>query len=253
MSTMVRGAAVLFALTWLSVPGRGAIDLSVSWSADWNPVLSGGWGVFFSVLVAAPFLLVALRPGAATPAVWTLLVASGCLFVAAVISLEPEIVRLLVWLLVGIGAVALPPVVERWHPLNLSVQLPVLALVAVTGAPWLAYAWVMADRSRQHRPDTDFSSGVDHYSVQAALALALFALAVLAAGWTRGQRQVGTYTAVCSIYFGALCLGWPGYPGSVEKGWAIASVVWGVALGLWAWLPRPMTSSTTSTPPAPIS
>ena len=123
----------------------------------------------------------------------------------------------------------------------------------MVGAPWLAYAWVMADRNRQHRPDTDFSSGVDHYSVQAALALALFALAVLAAGWTRGQRQVGTYAAVCSIYVGALSLGWPAYPGSVEKGWAIASVLWGVALGLWAWLARPMTSSTTSTPPAPIS
>lgn len=241
---MVRGAAVVFALTWLSWPGWGAIDLSVSWSADWNPVLSGGWGLFFSVLVAAPFLFVALRPGAAAPAVWTLIIASGSLFVAAVISLEPEIVGLLVWLLVGIGAVALPPAVERWHPLNPSVHLPVLALVAVTGAPWLAYAWVMARRSRQHRLDTDFSSGIDHYSVQAALALAMFALALLAAAWTRGQRQVGTYVAVCALYFAVMSLGWPGYPGSVEKGSAIASGVWGLTVGLWAWLaPREMNGS----------
>lgn len=236
MRGVVRGVAVLFALTWLSVPGWGAIDLSVSWSADWNPVLSGGWGLFFSVLVAAPFLVVALRPTAAAPAVWTISVASGCLLVAAVISLEPQIVGLIIWLLLGLVAVALPPVVERWYPVNLDIRVPWLVLVAVTGVPWLAYAWVMAGRNRQHRPDTDFSSSVDHYSVQAALALALFALSVFAACWPRGRRQLGTYVAVCSLYFGVLSLGWPGYPGSVERGWAIASVVWGFAVGSGAWL-----------------
>lgn len=249
MSWRVRLAAALIALTWLSLPGWGAIDLSVSWSADWNPVLSGGWGLFFSVLVAAPFLVVALRPQAAAPAVWTLVVTSGCLLVAAAISLEPQVVSLLVWLLMGLGAVALPPVSESWHPLKPTLRLPVLVLVAATGAPWLAYAWEMAGRNRQNRPDTDFSSTIDHYSIQAALALALFALPMLAACWTRGQRQIGTYVAACALYFGTLSLGWPGYPGSVEKVWALAAVLWGVALGSWAWLtPRRPTEAPTPTP-----
>jgi hypothetical protein len=253
MSGLVRGAAVLFALTWLSVPGWGAIDLSVSWSSEWNPVLSGGWGLFFTVLISVPFLVVAVRPGAAAPAVWTLIVASGCLLVGAIISLEPQIVGLIVWLLVGIGAVALPTVVERWYPWTPNIRVSALILISVTGVPWLAYAWVMAGRNREHRPDTDFSSGVDHYSVQAALALALFALAVLAACWPRGQRQVGAYVAVCSLYFGVLSLGWPGYPGSVGRVWAIASVVWGVVVVSWAWLARgEMERSTPSLPSAPV-
>jgi hypothetical protein len=237
MNGIARGAAVLFALTWLIRPGWGVIDLSVSWSAAWNPVLSGGWGLFFSVLVAAPFLVVAVRPGAAAPAVWTILVAAGSLLVAAVLSLEPQIVGLLVWLLLGVAAVAFAPVVERWHPMTPSPRLRgvTLAVVAVTGAPWLAYAWTMAGRNRENRPETDFSSGIDHYSVQAALGLALFALAVLAACWTRGTRQIGTYVCVCSLYFGALSWGWPGYPGSVGRGWAVACLVWGAALGPGGW------------------
>src|SRR4051794_7702823 len=238
MNGIARAAAVLFALTWLIRPGWGAIDLSVSWSADANPVLSGGWGLFFSVLVAAPFLVLAVRPRAAAPAVWTVLVAAGSLVVAAVISLEPQMVGLLIWLLLGLAAVAFAPVVERWHPLPPRVRPPgpALAVVAVPGPPWLAYAWVMAGRNSENRPDTDFSSGIDHYSVQAALGLAMFALAVLAACWTRGTRHLGTYVCVCSLYFGALSWGWPGHPGSVGRGWAVACLVWGAAVGTWVWL-----------------
>src|SRR3954447_23539300 len=131
MNGIARGAAVLFALTWLIRPGWGVIDLSVSWSAAWNPVLSGGWGLFFSVLVAAPFLVVAVRPGAAAPAVWTILVAAGSLLVAAVLSLEPQIVGLLVWLLLGLAAVAFASVVERWHPMTPSPRLRGVTLAVV--------------------------------------------------------------------------------------------------------------------------
>ena len=35
----VRVLAVLFALTWLVLPGFGLIDLSVSWDPDWPVVL----------------------------------------------------------------------------------------------------------------------------------------------------------------------------------------------------------------------
>jgi hypothetical protein len=94
----------------------------------------------------------------------------------------------------------------------------------------------MASNNRADRGDTDFSAGVDHYSVQAALALALLVLAVLAALWPRGRRQVGTTTGVCALYLGVLSAAWSGYPGALPSGWAIAAIVWGVALTGWAWL-----------------
>ena len=58
----VRLLAGLFAVGWLVFPGFGAIDLSVTWDADWPQVLEAGWGLFFTVIVGAAFALVALRP-----------------------------------------------------------------------------------------------------------------------------------------------------------------------------------------------
>ena len=62
---MVRALAVLFALTWLVLPGFGLIDLSVTWDPDWPVVLEASWGVFMTVLVGGSFLAVALRPSRA--------------------------------------------------------------------------------------------------------------------------------------------------------------------------------------------
>ncbi len=112
----------LFAVMALVVPGYGGIDLSLIWSAEWNPVLSGGWGVFFTVLIALPFLAVAVRPQLAAPAVWVLWVASASLAVAAIISLEPQLALLLGWLLFGTACVALPPVIESWRLIELVLR-----------------------------------------------------------------------------------------------------------------------------------
>ena len=40
----LRAIAGLFALSWIVVPGFGAIDLAVTWSSDWLQVLEAGWG-----------------------------------------------------------------------------------------------------------------------------------------------------------------------------------------------------------------
>ena len=54
----------------------------------------------------------------------------------------------------------------------------------------------MVGPNRQNRADTDVGASVDHYSVQAALPLAMVSLAVLATVWPRGRRQLGVYVAV---------------------------------------------------------
>jgi hypothetical protein len=40
---MLRATAGLFAVSWVVLPGFGAIDLAVTWSADWPQVLEAGW------------------------------------------------------------------------------------------------------------------------------------------------------------------------------------------------------------------
>lgn len=62
----VRALALLFALSWLIIPGFGLIDLSVTWSPDWPVMLEAGRGLFFSVFVGLAFLVVALFPKRST-------------------------------------------------------------------------------------------------------------------------------------------------------------------------------------------
>lgn len=244
MPWLVRGAAVLFALSSLVVPGWGAIDLSVSWDPRWDTVLAAGWGVYFSVLVAVPFLVIAVRPSIAAPAVWTLYVAAGCLLIAAIIGLEYQIVGLLVWLGLGILVVAATGVVERTHPPTRParrVEAAAAAAVAVTGVPWLVYGLRMAALNRRNLPGHEVSSGIDHYSVQFALSLALVALAVLASWWPRGRRQLGTYAGVCATYFGIVAYAWPNAADTLGSEWALAGMAWGFcAVGLsWLLAPAP--------------
>ena len=58
--------------------------------------------------------------------------------------------------------------------------------------PWLSYALHMWALNREDRSDSDITMGVDHYSVQGALALSLAVLPLLAAagGFSRLSRCV---------------------------------------------------------------
>lgn len=236
MGWLVRGVALVMALTALVWPGYGLIDLSDTWNADGQPVLAGGWGLFLSVLVAVPFLVVVVRPNRAAPSIWTLWTACSSLLLAALWSWEPQLLVLLLGLTIGTAAVAFPSVVERWHPVRLRLQIVPLAVIMVTGAPWLAYASQMASNNRQNRIDTDISVNVDHYSMQAAMGLAVLSLAILSASWPRGRRQIGTYIGVTAVYFGALSYRWVDYSGAVPRAWALAVICWGLGIVLWAWL-----------------
>jgi hypothetical protein len=241
--------AALFALMAVGFPGFGAIDLSVSWSTDWNPVLAGGWGLFFTVVIGAPFLVVAAVPHYAAPAVWALWLALSALAVSAVVSLEGPLALFLGWLLLGAACVALSPVVEPWRALHVDIRRSRILAVALLSSPWLAYSWRMAANNREGRADTDITVGVDHYSVQAALGLALVLLALLAACWPRGRRQLTTYAGVCAFYLGVLSLGWSGFPGAMATGWAVGAIAWGLGLTGWAWLnSRPRTAFSADAP-----
>jgi hypothetical protein len=237
---VVRVLAGVFAAMALVWPGYGAIDLSDTWNRDGNPVLSGGWGLFFGVVVAVPFLVVAAIPGRAAPAVWTLVLAWVALAVAAIGGLERPLVPFLGWLLLGILVVTSVGAVLAWRRMDLDLDISVIRTLSVGALtwPWLVYAWHMAMNNRERRSDTDITGSVDHYSVQAALGLVLMLMVLLATTWPRGRRQLTTYAAVCGFYLGVLSLRWPGMPGSIPQVGALSAIAWAAVVAIWGWQGR---------------
>jgi hypothetical protein len=241
-TTVARILAVLFALTWLVLPGFGLIDLSVTWDPEWPVVLEASWGVFMTVLVGGSFLAFAVRPDRAAPATATLLVALASMVVSAAAGLE--------WQLLGYAALlafeaaallTVIPVREALRPVW-AAWLPLLVVAALASVPWLVHA---AGMFRANRADAgpmigELTMGVDHHAVQGALALTLATLAVLAACWPRGRRYLGVSVGLCAGYLGLVSLAFPGTWAGLDLPWSALCIAWGVAVaGLAVVAPRP--------------
>jgi hypothetical protein len=87
----------------------------------------------------------------------------------------------------------------------------------------------MAATARQQVP-VDVTVGVDHATVQAALAMALPALVLLAAVRPRGSAALAAGAAVCAAYLGVVSLAEPGTAAGLPPVWSAAAVVWGAAV-----------------------
>ena len=234
---VVRPVAALLALWWW-IPFFGVIDLTVTWDPEWQVVLEAGWGLFFTFVVGLPFVLVAVRPRETPAAVVQLVVGTGVLAAAAVVSLEWQALVVASVLALATALVAAlrgrPPL----RPWTTGVDAPLLALAAISSVPWSVYAWQMAAANRQQLPDADITNSVDHYSVQAAFALAMVALTAAAALRSSGRRLHGTTVAVCAIYLGLVSYSWPGTTAGFGAWWSVLTMVWGGAVGVAAWWPR---------------
>jgi hypothetical protein len=223
----------LFAVSWLVLPGFGLIDLSVTWNTEWPQVLEAGWGLFATVIVGASFAWLAVRPGVPVPAVAQLLAATGCLAVSAVVAREAELFVLvaLLGLQTAIVAGLLGPR-PRYDTGSQAPGLPRL-LLFVAGAgviPWLAYGLHMWSLNRDRRSDSDVTLGIDHYSVQGALALVLAVLPLWAALRTERHPFVPVCAGVTASYLGLVSLAWPDAAAALGQAWSIAAMGWGLAL-----------------------
>ena len=105
-----------------------------------------------------------------------------------------------------------------------------LVLAAVGAVPWLAYALDMWARNRDRGLDADLTIGVDHYSMQGALALALVLLSFLAAL----RPDVRPFTPLCggvaACYLGLVSLAWQDAAGGFDRPWSAAAIAWGLGL-----------------------
>jgi hypothetical protein len=236
-AVVVRLLAAVCALTWLILPGFGLIDLSVTWSSDWPEVLEAGWGLFFTVVVASPFVLVVVRLRGSMPGTPQLAVATLCLAAATVAAEEWRLGLLTA--LVALEAVAVGVLARpwwRWRPTGRS--LPVLVLGVAGIVPWVIYALEMFSRNREHRADSDHSVGIDHYSVQGALGLALVLLPV-AAGL---RRELGPFVPVCAgicaVYLGLVSVAWQDAAGRLGTVWSVLAILWGLGLAGGAFMDR---------------
>jgi hypothetical protein len=132
------------------------------------------------------------------------------------------------------GAVAL---LVALHPARRTflqrgrVLWPVLLVTSVATAPCLLYARRMASAQRHDLPPADaVSNGLHHWSVLAALALSVPLLAGLAALGTAGWRIPSWSAALASVAWGVSCLRYPDAAGGEGRGWALAAVMWGLAV-----------------------
>jgi hypothetical protein len=224
----------VFAVSWCVLPGFGVIDLSVTWNAEWPQVLEAGWGLFATVIVGASFAWLAVRPGASVlPVVGQLVVATACLAVSAVVAREAGLFVLVVLLalqtaIVGglLGSTLRHETAFRVPGFSRSLLL----LGGVGVIPWLAYGLQMWSLNRDGRSDSDVTLGIDHYSVQGALALVLALLPL----WAGLRTSLHPFAPVCAgvaaSYLGLVSLAWPDAAGALGHARSIAAVVWGLAL-----------------------
>ena len=227
---LLRGLAVLFAVSWIVFPGFGAIDLSVTWDPEWEQVLEAGWGLYFTVLVGVPFVIVAVRPRASRPGIAQLAIATAVLAVSAVAA--HEIGGLVLAVTLG-GETALIAWLARgeWPAEREAPVSRALAVLAAVGAlPWLAYALDMWELNRRDLPDADITNSIDHYSVQGGVGLALAVLPALAAVRAGLRPLVPACAGVVAAYLGLVSYAWPDAAGGLSRPWSIAAMGWGAAL-----------------------
>lgn len=225
---------VLFAASWWILPAMGVIDLTVTWDEEWPVVLEAGWGVLFTGL-GLSFLVSGIAPRIAPAALVHGYVVTVALVVAAVAGLEPE-----TWWIFAMLAIELPVLrlLARRSPSVRRGLHPPMAALAVLAAPvGLAYAWSMADKNRQALPHGDITNDVDHFSVQAALGLALVLLPLAAALLPLTRRLLGTVAALMAGYLGLVSSQWQGQLGGFDESWSVATMAWAAAVLVAAWWP----------------
>ena len=236
--TTLRVLACLFAVSWVVLPGFGAIDLSVTWSSDWPQVLEAGWGLYATVLVGAAFALVAIRPprsrtgsrSSSSPASRSLWRRPPPPSLGSSCSPRASQPRPRSWARCPVASGAA-------HPATRFLS-PVLVLAGLGLVPWLAYAFDMWALNREDRSDSDVTLGIDHNSVQGAVGLALVLLPVLAALRRDARPFVAVCTGIVAVYLGIVSYAWPDAAGGFSRAWSCVAIAWGLAIGLGAIAPR---------------
>jgi hypothetical protein len=181
-------------------------------------------GAVASLVLAAPLLVLAVRPSAI--AAMQLFVA-GAVVSAAVGLIAGDLFTGLLFVGLVLAAIVLalyPYRAEVWratHP-----RLSLVAVAVVTAVPAVAYALTQASLQRHALPG-DPHRDAHHYSGVAVAAVAMPATVLVAAIGARGWPIVGRIASAAFLAFGLSALAFAGYVSAPGATWAWASVATG--------------------------
>ena len=230
---MLRAVAGLALLVSLLL-NFGIVDLitAIAPGPEWERVrmIEAGWGIVFGILFPIGLAAQLRRGGGPVASVQQLIVITASLAIATLLSLKAR-----EWLLVAFWA-AVTAAIAAFHPARRQLLArprkpdPILATVAALAVvPAAIYATQMAAKHRAGFPGDD-TNGFEHWTVQAALPIALVLLVALSALKTDGWRVPAITAAIGAVLFGALGVADTGSRGDVPTGWAWATLEWGLVV-----------------------
>jgi hypothetical protein len=221
----------------------GIIDLAVV--LDRTPgfydsyLLETGWGLLFTVLVAAPMAVLSVRPTLVMP-VTQVAVVAVCVAVPAVVAPYARLLFPAAGLLLSAAVVSVLAGPRRWEirprsrdeGAGLTPHWPLLALAVLTLPLGAFTAGELVMSFRDQRQPIDQTWGIDHWPMQAALALAIPAVAGMAALRLPGWRLSAATAAVSAGWWGLTSISYPEHAGSLGARGGWSAVAWGAVVGV---------------------
>ena len=197
-----------------------------------NVVLDAGWGAVFGVVLPLGLLAQLRRPGQRIAGLQQTALVAVVLAGAGVAGRSWWYVALGTALLTATGLLlAVHPARSEMLRRGASARLSILGLAMVAAFPCLVYAHRMLSAQRRGEPPFDaVSNGMHHWTVMAALGLAVVGLAVLASLGTHGWRIPGWSAALAALVWGVSSVRAPTAAGAEGRAWAIAAIAWALAM-----------------------
>jgi hypothetical protein len=224
-------AVLLFGLVDLGTL-FGLVDQSYVWSVS----LETSWGAFFTFVLAGSYAWIAVLPSRSWPAVLLLGIAGITLVLTGALTGHLETLWLAIPLLASAALLArLTSRVAGPVPRVLRLRWLML-VIAVAGlvlwAPYVLHA-LAESRAVDERPWTDFTWGISHWPVQAALGVTLAFGAFVMAFWAPSRSLFRFVISVSATLIGVAMLAYPDRDGATETSlWAISVALWGTAVAL---------------------
>jgi hypothetical protein len=212
--------------------GLVALITAIDPSPEWQPVrlLEAGWGIVFGILLPIPLAAQLRRGGGPVASLQQLVVLTAALALATLLTLKAH-----EWLLVAFWA-AVTAIIVALHPARAQLLAgpakpdPVLATVAALAlVPAAIYAAQMAANHRAGLPGDD-TNGFQHWTVQAALPIALVLLVALSALKTDGWRIPAITAAIGAATLGLFAIVDKGSAGDLSTGWGAGALEWGIVV-----------------------
>jgi hypothetical protein len=225
---------IFFGITDLIVPFAGLPEFYDHY------LIETGWGLLFTVLVAVPLVVLAVRPelfhASKQIAVVSVAIAIPALLTPALPGHLLTAVGLALTYFAYVGAIRQSSAVARNAPYverprrTSAEQVRSWGLVLIGAIGAIAYALDMMAAARSARYPLDKTWDLDHWPMQAAVGLAIVGAAALAALRFPGWRVASWSAAASAVWLGLMSSSYPDHAGSLGRIGGIACAVWGLSL-----------------------